>query len=542
MKKNISKVWIVPVVLGIAGCVTKFVAVDDADTDAADVATEMDSPVDTGSGDSTPADTAVDEIPENCGNGTVEEDEGEECDDDNDIDHDGCDSDCTWTCEENDECQNGEPCDGFETCNPDEHLCMEGMPLVDGTVVHEADPRLICLSGISVDSVCGDGFTDAGVEECDDGNSTSGDGCSAACRPDHQCLVTLDGGSPVGVSFTSVQPDASLALVTSITVTGTHHPTTTPTFQGAIAACGRNVYAVIGGSSEIQHIDVDLEGNMTVGGRTTLPGVHGLVCDGTTGLVFAYTMPSGALTDMEVVSYQTGVSGSLTMEQLTTLSMGPTTGSTTMRMENGMLLCHPASGELWALGLWRDLMYMDSGLDAARIDFDPTGVMSVVEDPREISGIDYVASFAFSPDAALLLMPGYSGGCFGWFGLDATGDLPVSSDEHHLCSASTTNSKRAAVRSGSEVVYYSISSDSWINIAEITASGSMTMNGGFDTSGNGSHIQLLYDDSVLVTLDPEGGIESYRSDPSGTAIVSADSSSVPIGGFLESSVVVPCTL
>src|SRR5512132_4183336 len=41
-------------------------------------------------------------------------------------------------------------------------------------------PILVLLLASSAFAVCGDGTIDAG-EECDDGNTTSGDGCSATC-------------------------------------------------------------------------------------------------------------------------------------------------------------------------------------------------------------------------------------------------------------------------------------------------------------------------------------------------------------------------
>lgn len=47
---------------------------------------------------------------------------------------------------------------------------------VSGTVLIEVPPEI----------VCGDGHV-AGNEECDDGNSTSGDGCSSVCRYERVC-------------------------------------------------------------------------------------------------------------------------------------------------------------------------------------------------------------------------------------------------------------------------------------------------------------------------------------------------------------------
>jgi cysteine-rich repeat protein len=84
-----------------------------------------------------------------CGDGEVRG--YESCDDGNTTSDDGCDANCNV--EAGFTCPYGEPC------------------------------RLV---------VCGDGFTDGYLasdgtwhyEQCDDGNSTSGDGCSAACEPE----------------------------------------------------------------------------------------------------------------------------------------------------------------------------------------------------------------------------------------------------------------------------------------------------------------------------------------------------------------------
>ena len=91
-----------------------------------------------------------------CGDGTL--DPGEECDDGNTTDGDGCDSECVLekcgdgTLDPGEECDDGNTTDG------------------DG-----------CDSECNIEVKCGDGNLDPG-EECDDGNNTDGDGCSAECQ------------------------------------------------------------------------------------------------------------------------------------------------------------------------------------------------------------------------------------------------------------------------------------------------------------------------------------------------------------------------
>jgi len=90
-----------------------------------------------------------------CGNGVL--DPGEQCDDGNAVDGDGCDANCTATACGNGIVTAGEQCD-------------------DGNAVDTDDCKSDCTL-----NVCGDGVLDAGVEECDDGNLISGDGCDMDC-------------------------------------------------------------------------------------------------------------------------------------------------------------------------------------------------------------------------------------------------------------------------------------------------------------------------------------------------------------------------
>jgi cysteine-rich repeat protein len=89
-----------------------------------------------------------------CGDSVV--DAGEECDDGNGFDGDGCQSDCR------------NPVCGDGVVDPGE-FCDDGNAL-SGDVC-PAD----CMN-----AVCGDGTLDRN-EECDDGNTTDGDGCASDC-------------------------------------------------------------------------------------------------------------------------------------------------------------------------------------------------------------------------------------------------------------------------------------------------------------------------------------------------------------------------
>ena len=132
-----------------------------------------------------------------CGNGTVEP--GEECDDGNTFDHDGCSAACiiesfcgNGTVEPGEECDDGNYKDG-DGCARDCTLekgcgngCLEVGEQCD-------DDNLISGDGCSGDCriegsgpVCGNGILEYN-EGCDDGNTAAGDGCSAACKREDGC-------------------------------------------------------------------------------------------------------------------------------------------------------------------------------------------------------------------------------------------------------------------------------------------------------------------------------------------------------------------
>ncbi|MDG2308712.1 MAG: DUF4215 domain-containing protein [Candidatus Binatia bacterium] len=89
-----------------------------------------------------------------CGNAVTET--GEDCDDGNAVDGDGCDTNCTVTA-----CGNGIQATG-EACD-------------DGNLVNGDGCSDACLL-----EVCGDDILNAG-EDCDDGGTVSGDCCDALC-------------------------------------------------------------------------------------------------------------------------------------------------------------------------------------------------------------------------------------------------------------------------------------------------------------------------------------------------------------------------
>jgi len=94
-----------------------------------------------------------------CGNNVV--DPGEQCDDGNLVDGDGCDSNCTPTGCGNRIVTAGEQCD-------------------DGNIRSCDGCSATCQTEVGV--LCGDGIVNGSCEACDDGNRVGGDGCDAYCR------------------------------------------------------------------------------------------------------------------------------------------------------------------------------------------------------------------------------------------------------------------------------------------------------------------------------------------------------------------------
>lgn len=120
-----------------------------------------------------------------CGDGFADPDLGEECDDGNFDNGDGCLTDCTLAkCGDGVAQEGVEDCDDANTDNTDG--CVEG-----------------CIT-----ASCGDGFTQAGVEDCDDGNEEDGDACTSACVSGAGCgNGTVDDGEDCDDGNQSTQDD-----------------------------------------------------------------------------------------------------------------------------------------------------------------------------------------------------------------------------------------------------------------------------------------------------------------------------------------------
>jgi len=127
-------------------------------------------------------------VPSECGDGVVNQ-AGEECDDGNDVNGDGCDSNCTPTdcgngvVTEGERCDDGNGLDGDgcdSNCTPTEcgnGIVTTGEQCDDGNDVNGDGCDATCIP-----TGCGNGVVTEG-ELCDDGNATNGDGCDTNCTP-----------------------------------------------------------------------------------------------------------------------------------------------------------------------------------------------------------------------------------------------------------------------------------------------------------------------------------------------------------------------
>ncbi len=135
-----------------------------------------------------------------CGNKIVEATLGEECDDGNLDDTDGCRSDCKYTCHNDAECDDKNACTGTEKCDLSKHTCSKGTPLVcddkNPCTDDKCDVTKGCVS--TVIDMDGDGFAPSSTgcgKDCNDGDPAINPKAAEACNGiDDNCDGTIDEG------------------------------------------------------------------------------------------------------------------------------------------------------------------------------------------------------------------------------------------------------------------------------------------------------------------------------------------------------------
>ena len=151
-----------------------------------------------------------------CGDGVLQIGLGEQCDDGNLVDGDGCESDCTLPCACGDDivnpydpcnewCDDGNVIDG-DGCSADclTEVCGNGILQAalgeecdDGNLIDDDGCSSLCL-----EEICGDGIIQEGLgEQCDDGNQLNGDWCTSDCQLPCVCGDGLVNDLPTCAEF-----------------------------------------------------------------------------------------------------------------------------------------------------------------------------------------------------------------------------------------------------------------------------------------------------------------------------------------------------
>jgi len=152
-------------------------------------------------------------VPVHCGDGTPQPEEGEDCDDGNNTDGDGCDTDCESSCSVDEDCSDGDICTGVETCSTTvPHTCLSGAAMdcadSDACTADTCDPKMGCVNAL-IDADA-DGFAPTSLgacgTDCDDANNTRYPGASeSSCDAiDSNC----DGSTTDGTATIACYRDA----------------------------------------------------------------------------------------------------------------------------------------------------------------------------------------------------------------------------------------------------------------------------------------------------------------------------------------------
>lgn len=151
-----------------------------------------------------------------CGDGYLDEDGGELCDDGNGTAFDGCEpGTCTFTCDDAADCDDTLVCNGAETCSA-EHVCALGAPADDGDACTlDEGGEGVCRTAACVAAGCGNGVTDTG-EDCDDDNEVEGDGCNGDCTFSCSEDVDCSDGDACNGSETCVVADHACVAGTAL--------------------------------------------------------------------------------------------------------------------------------------------------------------------------------------------------------------------------------------------------------------------------------------------------------------------------------------
>lgn len=188
-------------------------------------------------------------VPVGCGDGVLEA--PEECDDGNLSPGDGCEPNCTFSCEIDDDCDDGDPCTGTETCDVVAHICEPGDTLVCDPSPDACHVQGTCEAGVGCPDPLsptllvdgdGDGHADTALgacgSDCDDADASIYEGAVEICGDgkDNNCVNgTSDEGE---ISWYADCDGDGFALSSAAVRVACEKPATTAALTGCLDDSG----------------------------------------------------------------------------------------------------------------------------------------------------------------------------------------------------------------------------------------------------------------------------------------------------------------
>jgi cysteine-rich repeat protein len=379
---------------------------------------------------------------------------------------------------------------------------------------------------------CGDGIVDPG-QECDDGNTATGDGCSPICTFEPLCLVTNNPGSPASASIVRIAPDGTLTSAVTTPLPGNN----TAGGHFTAARSGRRVYLLLSvpGQSAIAGFDVALDG--TVSALPTLTGLFrplGIVCPASQDLLF--TLEDFGLSGGRVGSFTIGAGGALSAAQV----LSPVGGAFIRDMFADF---HPVTQELWVEATYLPPVVPIDGVTLARIAYDAAGNMGLAQS-QSLSPSPFGAVRArdlrFTADVGFLAVPGYFDGssdCFAhWTSPGAT--IPPLAGLQTSCGTPFPSDAQGFVPrpEGGALFYYQ--SGTALDAAEFTGATIVSHSSIVPVHAT-NQLLLAFGGRVLVSLGPAAGeVVTYAIAPDLVTLTPKDA--VPLGAAPHAGVLLPC--
>lgn len=410
-------------------------------------------------------------------------------------------------------------------CDP----CLDPGPLGPATEA-QIDATNVLIYCMPV-AVCGDAVLDSG-EECDDGNTTAGDGCSAGCTWEPLCLVTNNAGSPAQSSLVKVATDGTLTHINTLTLPGNN------TATGALTAarCNRRVYLTLAdfpNPSAIAGYDVALDGTRTaLPTLTSQPRGYGLLCNGSQNLLFGLASAPDFLGSAgKLSSYTIGITGALTPVGLLDLNA------------SAVLLdlfgdVHPTTAELFVAEFYDPPVGGPTFVELNRVSYDLAGNLTLAQPASLAFGASSIRGVHFTADAGYLALPGYANGtCFSHWAAPGSVIPPVGSLNLNCGTPFPSDAKGFVPRpEGGPYFYYQ--SGTTLNAAEFSGT-SIISHTSIAPVHTTNKLLTAFGGRLLVSLGPGvSQVATYDVAPNLVTVTPNDT--VSVTGGPNSGVLLPC--